>query len=429
MSRLQRTVRLPGAVLLGLGSIVGTGVFVSLGLGAERAGAGVVVALGLAGLLAGLNGLSSAQLAAAHPISGGTYEYANRTIGPLTGFTAGWMFLSAKSASAATAALGVAGYLGTLLQLTPATQQGVALGAVVAITALVLGGLRRSNLVNGVLVSITLGSLVALVGASVPVVVEQGPDHFSPPLDADRGASGLLGATALLFVAYTGYGRIATLGEEVIEPRRTIPRAIWITVAVVCALYVAVASAAIGVLGAPAFAALTHEGGPLRALAEQVAGPGAAWWIGVAAVTAMLGVLLNLVLGLSRVALAMGRRADLPPIFGTIDAAGTTPVPAVLLVGTVIGGLTMLGDVGTTWSLSAFTVLVYYAVTNAAALRLPVEHRLYPRWVSVAGLLGCLGLAAWVDARFWIWGFGLLAVGHVGRWIGARVWAPREASS
>lgn len=422
MSRLQRTVGLPGAVLLGLGSIVGTGVFVSLGLGAERAGAAVVVALGLAGMLAGFNGLSSAQLAAAHPVSGGTYEYANRTIGPLTGFTAGWMFLSAKSASAATAALGLSGYLRAMLDLPAAWDAPMALASVGVVTGLVLAGLRRSNVVNTLMVSITLATLAALVVVAAPVSLEQASTNFDPLLDPESGVEGLLAATALLFVAYTGYGRIATLGEEVVEPRRTIPRAIWVTIVVVMVLYVSVAATAVAVLGAGPFSALTSDGGPLRALALDVGGAGLGWAVGVAALTAMVGVLLNLVLGLSRVALAMGRRADLPPLFATIDASGTTPVPAVLLVGAIIGGLTLLGDIGTTWSFSALTVLVYYAITNLSALRLPPADRLYPRWVSVAGLFGCVSLAWWVEPRYWLWGVGLLAIGHVLRWAGLRVW-------
>ena len=107
---LARVVGTPGAILLGLGSIVGTGAFVSIGIAAGVAGPSVVVATALAALLAACNGLSSAQLAADHPVSGGSYEYGYKHVSPRVGFMAGWMFLSAKSASAATAALGLAGY-------------------------------------------------------------------------------------------------------------------------------------------------------------------------------------------------------------------------------------------------------------------------------------------------------------------------------
>ena len=166
---LQRRVSVFGAVMMGLGSIVGTGVFVSLGLGAGIAGSGVVLALVLAGALAACNGLSSAQLAAAHPVSGGTYEYGYRYLNPTLGFSAGWMFLAAKSASAATAALGFAGYV---VHLHPSWSEGfaslpvvLAVCAVAALTWLVLTGLRRSSVFNIVIVSVTMLALVAFVGA------------------------------------------------------------------------------------------------------------------------------------------------------------------------------------------------------------------------------------------------------------------------
>ena len=143
---LRRVVGLPGAVLLGLGSILGTGIFVSIGIAAGVAGGWVVPAVALAAIVAAFNGLSSAQLAASHPVSGGTYEYGYRYLNPLLGFLAGWMFLAAKSASAATAALGLSGYLLTALG-HPGVGGRVALAvsAVLLLTFLVAGGMRRSN--------------------------------------------------------------------------------------------------------------------------------------------------------------------------------------------------------------------------------------------------------------------------------------------
>ncbi|MEZ4322263.1 MAG: APC family permease [Myxococcota bacterium] len=402
---LKRTVGLPGAVLLGLGSIVGTGVFVSLALAAGTTGPSFVLALCVAGLLAALNGVSSAQLAAAHPVSGGTYEYGYRTTGPLTGFTAGWMFLSAKSASAATAALGLAGYTVRLAGLEAGWRVPLAFVAVWAVTGLVLAGLKRSNTVNAALVGLTFAVLLAFVVRGVPAVRAESFEPFFT-----NGPLGFLEACALLFVAFTGYGRIATLGEEVTEPARTIPRAIGLTLIVVVALYVAVGATAVGIAGADGFAEGARAAAPLEAIAQQVGGTGWAAMITVGAVSAMAGVLLNLVLGLSRVLLAMARRSDMPAVFARIDASGTTPGPAVLGIGALISALTLLGDVHTTWSFSAFTVLVYYALTNLCAIRLE-ERRFSALW-SWAGLVGCLGLAFWVDSSAWLAGLALLAVGH-----------------
>ena len=400
---LKREVGHVGAVLLGLGSIIGTGVFVSLAIGAQIAGAWVVPALLVAGLLAACNALSSAQLAAAHPVSGGTYEYGHRYLSPSAGFAAGWMFLLAKSASAATAALGFGGYALSLAGVTPTPGLlvGLAVGSVAIITLCVLGGLKRSNAVNALLVGLTLLALASFVGLAITKReghrVSMGPFPGGPPF---------LETCALMFVAYTGYGRVATLGEEIRDPRRNIPRAIVATISVTLLVYLSVASA--GVLGAGA-SAFVSGAAPLEDASRAMGSPVVALLVAIGATTAMLGVLLNLVLGLSRVGLAMGRRGDLPGLFAALR--GGTPVASVLGVGAVIAGLALIGDVKATWSFSAFTVLVYYAITNACALRLPVGDRLYPRAVSWAGLATCLALAFWVEPRAWIAGTASLAIG------------------
>jgi len=400
--------------------MVGTGVFVSVAIAAGVAGPSVVAATLVAALLASANGLSSAQLAAAHPVSGGTYEYGYRWLSPALGFSAGWMFMLAKSASAATAALGLSGYL---LDLAGVGGQGVrtavAVGGALAITLFVAGGIRRSNLGNAVLVGTALVALGLLVAFSLPVALGEGASRFTPFLPAggeEGGLRALLHGSALMFVAFTGYGRIATLGEEVREPHRTIPRAIVSTMAVVSLLYLGVAVAGVGVLGAEAFGrAAETTAAPLEAVALALGVPLLPRVLGVAAVAAMAGVLLNLVLGLSRVLLAMARRGDAPGALARIEAERASPVAAVWACGILIAGIALVGDVRATWSFSAFTVLVYYAITNLAALRLPAEHRLFPRWIPVAGLAGCLGLAFWVEPRYWLLGLGLLVAGLAGR--------------
>lgn len=400
-----------GSVFMGLGSIVGTGVFVSIGIAAGVAGPSVVLAVAFAALVASANGLSSAQLAAAHPVSGGTYEYGYQYLSPSLGFTAGWMFLFAKSASAATAALGFSGYALDLFGVDSGWLVPVALGAVVVLTAVILAGIRQSNLANTAIVSVTLLALVAFVVVGFSEVV---PANFDGFLGGERGGLGLLEATALMFVAYTGYGRIATLGEEVKDPKRNIPRAIITTLLVTMVLYVAVAYVAVGVAGAERLAILTEDlAAPLEAIAAEFSGSALAVVVAVGAVTAMLGVLLNLIVGLSRVLLAMGRRGDMPRRTAHVNRAGTTPVVAVLVMAVLVGGLVLIGDVRTTWTFSAFTVLIYYSITNAAALRLPAVDRRFPRWVAVAGLVACLFLAFWVESVAWLAGFALLAVGFL----------------
>ncbi len=414
--RLLRVIGVPGAVLMGLGSIVGTGVFVSIGVAVGVAGPAVVLAIALAALTATFNGLSSAQLAASHPVSGGTYEYGYRYLSPRLGFVAGWTFLAAKSSSAATAALGLSGYALDALGADPSRWRvAVAAGLVAVVTLVVLGGIRRSNRSNAVIVSLTMTSLLAFVVIGAPLVIRSGGVHFAGFFtggSADGSPAGnVLHATALMFVAFTGYGRIATLGEEVRAPKQTIPRAILITLIVSMLLYVGVGAVGVGAVGAPQFAAATREGAaPLEVIARELGAWWLPWALAVGAITAMLGVLLNLVLGLSRVLLAMARRRDMPTMFERIDARGT-PAPAVVATGLVVAALALIGNVATTWSFSAFTVLVYYAITNLAALALPEQERRYPRWMAAAGLGACLFLAFWVDTTVWLAGLGLLATG------------------
>lgn len=324
------------------------------------------------------------------------------------------MFLSAKSASAATAALGLAGYmLSAIGQSETMLRIALALVAIGLLTVVVAGGMRQSNRTNAVIVSITLLALLTFVLTGIPSALAGAPEHLTDFFGAEGdGVQGMLHATALMFVAYTGYGRIATLGEEIREPRRSIPRAIIITLFATMALYVAVTLIAVATLGAAGLAEAVHAAAaPLEVAARGFGVPGIEWLVTAGAVTAMLGVLLNLLLGLSRVLLAMARRGDMPGGLARLDGEHASPRRAAIVVGIVIAALALTGSVKTTWSFSAFTVLVYYALTNFAALRLPAESRLYPSWIPACGLLSCLGLAFWVEPEIWFSGLALIGVG------------------
>ena len=259
---------------------------------------------------------------------------------------------------------------------------------------------------NAILVAVTLGSLTAFVVAGWVDPVRR-TYMFVPP---QEGFGSLLGATAFLFVAYTGYGRIATLGEEVRDPARIIPRAVVTTLAVSAAVYMAVALTAWNIAGAAA--GLLDEAEPL---AELIGEPWAQV-VELGAIVAMLGVLLNLILGLSRVWLAMGRRKDMPEILGRVSTAGS-PTAAVVLTGVVVAAVALVGDVRATWSFSAFAVLLYYAITNAAALKLADEQRRFPRWTSWAGLASCAFLSFWVDPTTWSIGAGVVLLGLAYRFV------------
>ncbi|MEB3281849.1 MAG: APC family permease [Lyngbya sp.] len=413
---LQRELGVFGATLMGLGSIIGTGVFVSIGIATGIAGPSVILAVAIGAIVALCNGLSSAQLAANHAVSGGTYEYGYKYLNPMFGFTAGWMFLLAKSASAATAALGFAGYFINALGLDNRLLVPTALIAVLAITAIVLKGIRRSNLANLIIVSLTLFSLITFIFTGLPTAFSPAAaNNLTPFFPDENPLAALLEAAALMFVAYTGYGRIATLGEEVRQPRVTIPKAMIVTMTVTMVLYLTVAVVGVAAVGVDGLSDATQKVAPLEVAASRFGVPGIRQIVAVGAITAMLGVLLNLILGLSRVLLAMGRRRDMPRQVARLNAAGTTPTIAVIVVAVMIGLLVLIGNVKTTWSFSAFNVLIYYAITNLAALQIPPETRLYPKPIAVIGLVCCFFLAFWVEWQIWLVGLGLIALGWLWR--------------
>lgn len=408
--QLQRVVDLPGAVTLGLGSILGTGVFVSLLFAVEVAGEWAAVSVAMAATLAVCNGLSSAQLAASHPVSGGTYEYGYRLLSPLLGFNAGWMFLVAKGASAATAALA---FGECIRHFSPSWNhidaRVFAALAIAVLTGLVLSGVRRSVRVNAVIVGFVLFSLG--IFAATALSNEQADLNFR----ADTFSfSRILHAAALSFVAYTGYGRVATMGEEIREPARNIPRAVITTLAITFVVYLLVT---LGIVALPA----SVPDGPViersislgQLVRDGRAGSMLATIIETGAVVSVLGVLLNLILGLSRVVLAMARRNDLPEFFAAIGEKNGSPQRAILLVAAMIGTLSFSGDVLQTWSVSAFTVLVYYATANLCALRQPATQRRYPRLVSLAGFCGCLGLLPFLAPKTIVTGTGFMVAGIV----------------
>lgn len=406
---LKRTLHMPGALLLGLGAVVGTGAYVTLGLAVELAGSAALMALGLAAAVAFCNGQSSAWLAARHPISGGTYVYAGRELHPWVGFLAGWLFLAAKSASAATAALGIATYLLSLTGVDPSWRVPLALGGVAVIGLLAARSLSLSVTATAVMIAISVGLLVRF---SVVVMVQVTTTSYAPtvpqaPVDP-VGAREILYAAALIFVAFTGYGRVATLGEEVVDPARTIPRAVGATVFVSGGLYLLVMSALVLARDRLGTAALPETlAGVAHALGQPTLGQG----LVIGATVAMLGVLLNLVLGLSRVLLAMARAGDMPMPLARIHTERSVPVAAVMTAAIGVGVLVLVGDIRLTWSFSALTVLLYYGVTNLAALSSLRTTRGVLRWVSAMGLLGCLALAFFIPADIWILGGAVLVVG------------------
>jgi APA family basic amino acid/polyamine antiporter len=405
--RLRRELGLVDAVGVGLGAIIGAGIFVVTGVAAGISGPALLAGLALAGAAATFNALSSAQLAATYPRSGGTYEYGYRVLGPGAGFAAGWMFLASKTAAAGTVALGLAGYLDVLLP--GVAPRVLAVGAIVAFTLLNYFGVRRSSGANLVIVAVSVAALVLFAISGASSFRLQNLKPFAP-----AGWRGTLEAAAVLFFAYTGYARIATLAEEVREPARTIPRAIVLTIGGALALYFAVAVVAVGAVGADSLASSTA---PLRVAALSFGGPSIAAAVSIGGVTAMLGVILSQLLGLSRMTFAMARGGDLPAALQRVHPRYGVPSRAVLVVGAVAAVVAATGTLRGVASAASFTILVYYGIANLAALRMPSGAKRFPDAVPLLGLTSCGLLAISLAPPVVITGTAVLVAGFALRWI------------
>jgi basic amino acid/polyamine antiporter, APA family len=408
---LRRDLSLLDAVGIGLGAIIGAGIFVVTGVAAGVAGPAFLVGLLLAGLVATFNALSSAQLAATYPQSGGTYEYGYRLLHPWLGFVAGWVFLASKLAAAGTVALGFAGYFTALFPAL--SERAVAVTATVLLTLANYVGIRRSGLLNSAIVSVSILALLYFIVAGIPSFEPANLIPFAP-----TGWRGIVEATALLFFAYTGYARLATLGEEVREPRRTIPRAIVAALGIASLLYTGVALVAVGGVGAEAMAASLS---PLEVAARSFELPGVSLAVAIGATTAMLGVLLSQLLGISRMIFAMARRRDLPGLFDHVHPTFGVPDRGVLLAGFVAILVALLGTFEAIVAAAAFTILLYYSIANLAAFRMRREDRLFPAWIPVAGFLSCLSLAFTLPLPVILTGLGVLGVGVLWRLVYVRV--------
>ncbi|MEV6295388.1 amino acid permease [Streptomyces sp. NPDC051896] len=394
---LRRTLGVRDAVVVGLGSMVGAGVFSALGPAARAAGSGLLPGLALAALVAYCNAMSSARLAARYPASGGTYVYGRERLGSFWGYLAGWAFVVGKTASCAAMALTVGAYV------WPGQAHAVAVAAVVALTAVNYGGIQKSAWLTRVIVAVVLAVLAAVV---VVCLASGRADAGRLDIGLSSGAGGVLQAAGLLFFAFAGYARIATLGEEVRDPARTIPRAIPLALGIALVVYACVAVAVLAVLGADR---LGHAAAPLADAVRAAGVPGLAPVVRVGATVAALGSLLALILGVSRTTLAMARDGHLPRALAAVHPRFQVPHRAELAVGAVVAVLAATVDVRGAIGFSSFGVLVYYAVANASAWTLSPAPS--ARVVPVVGLLGCATLAFALPAVSVAVGAGVLAVG------------------
>jgi APA family basic amino acid/polyamine antiporter len=406
---LSRRLGTVDATAIGLGSMLGAGVFAVFAPAAASAGGWLPVALLLAGFVAYCNAAASAQLAAAYPSSGGTYVYGRERLGPWWGFTAGWGFVVGKTASCAAMAMTFATYV------VPGFARPVAVAAVVVLVVVNLLGVTRTALVTKVLLGVVLSVLALVLVLSLSDGGARGGGVVGPvgPLD-------VLQAAGLLFFAFAGYARIATLGEEVREPRRTIPRAVIAALAGALVIYLAVGLVLLDTLGA---ARLSESRAPLADAVRAAGHPQWTFLVTVGAAAASLGALLALIAGVGRTTLAMARERDLPHWLAAVHPRFAVPHRAELAVGAVVCVLVLTTDLRAVIGFSSFGVLVYYAVANLSAATQTGADRRWPKALNVVGLAGCVVLAATLPLGSVLAGLGVFAAGLAGRAVTA--WSSR----
>ncbi|WP_432589880.1 APC family permease [Streptomyces sp. HD1123-B1] len=398
-SELGRRLGVLDAVVVGLGAMIGAGIFAALAPAARAAGSGLLIGLAVAAAVAYCNATSSARLAARYPASGGTYVYGRERLGEFWGHLAGWAFVVGKTASCAAMALTVGHYVWA------DHARAVAVAAVVALTAVDYLGVRRAAWLTRAVVAVVLAVLAAVVAGAF---TSGAADASRLDPGGDTTVGGVLRAAGLLFFAFAGYARIATLGEEVRDPARTIPRAVPLALGITLAVYAAVAVAALSVLGADGLAGATA---PLADAVRAAGLSGLVPVVRVGAAVGALGALLALILGVSRTVLAMARDRRLPAPLAAVHPRFAVPHRAVLAVGAVVAVLAGTVDLRGAIGFSSFGVLVYYAIANAAARTLtPAEGRPV-RAVPVLGLAGCAVLACALPLTSVIAGVAVLVIG------------------
>ena len=378
---LSRQLTTVDATMIGLGSMIGAGVFAAFVPAAQAAGAGLLIGLVIAAAVAWCNAAASAQLAAVYPVAGGTYAYGRERLGPWWGYFAGWSFLVGKTASCAAMALVFAAYV------APAGwEKPVAIAAVLLLTVVNLLGVTRTAFAATMIVIFVVVVLIAVL--TVAATSGSLATH-SITVVGNVDLYGVLQSAGVLFFAFAGYARIATLGEEVLNPRRAIPRAIMIALAITAALYLAVGVTLLAVLGADGLAKSTA---PIASVLDAAGWGWASGFVAVTAGVASLGALLALMAGIGRTTLAMARNSDLPRWLGAVHPRSAVPHRAELVLSGVVIGVVLIADLRGAIAFSSFGVLLYYFVANVAAFTQPAIHRRVPRFVNVLGAVACIVL-------------------------------------
>lgn len=398
--RLKPTLGLFDATAIGIGAIIGGGIFVVTGIVAELAGPALIISIVVSAIIALVSALSFVELTAWLPAEGSVYEFAHRLISPFAGFLTGWMWIISNIFAGAAVSLGFSYYLVALLPGLQPKLVAVALCA--AFTAVNYVGVRESATLNNVLVTVKIAILLVFVCVGLFHVNSA---NFVPFIPSELGV--LYGAY-FIFFAYGGFARVAVVAEEVKDAKRVVPRSILLALVISTVIYVMVGIVAVGLVGAPS---LGKSNSPLTEAISVVGSPFLVYLVSSGGMIATASVLLTSVLGVSRLGFAMARRGDLPRLISKLHPRYNTPYISILIGGALMALIVLFVDLTGLVGIGTFALLFYYGSANASALRLKVEARRYPRFLPMIGLVTCIVLLAFVSVPALEIGGACLAVG------------------
>ena len=397
---LKKTFGLFDAFNIGIGAIIGAGIFVVTGIGASLAGPALLISLLISAGIAAFTALSFAELSVLIPKEGGGYEFAHELISPFAGFITGWLWLLSNVVVGAVVSLGFAHYFALFFPIPVHITAVIACIIIITINYL---GARDLEVVNNALVVFKLFVLACFIVFGI-TAINQGNITSS---FLSHGSIGVLQGAAFMFFAFAGFARITVIGEEVKDPKKTIPRAIILALGVSTIIYLLVTYTAIGLVG---YQGLANSGSPL-ADAAHLEGSTMVLFISLGALAATFSVLLTTLLGTSRVSFAMARNKDLPRFFNKLHPTRNIPYVAILIFGIIMTMFAAFTDLTSAIAISNFASLFYYAIANYAALK--IDKPCYPRIIPMVGLFTCIMLLFFLTPAAWIIGCLSLVVGLV----------------
>jgi len=396
---LKRTLNLLDATSVGIGAIIGAGIFVVLGIAIGYAGPAIIISIIIAGIVASFTAFSFAELGSAIPKEGGAYEFAFELISPFAGFLVGSLWLFAQIVAGAAISLGFASYFVAIFPIFPL--KTVAVVAALTLTGLNVVGIKQSTAVNNILVIIKIAILCLFIGFGIFQIHPQNFSQFSP-----NGLFGILQGAGFIFFAYLGFGRIAALGEEVKNPERNLPLSVLIALVVSVLIYVLTGLTATGLQD---YRILAQSGAPIAEAAKVMGNFTIVAAVSLGALIATISVLLTNLIGLSRVAFAMARNGQLPKSIAKVSSRFGTPYISVFVMGALLTALVSALDLKQTVAITSFAILSVHLTVNFSAIRLRKKMPsstgfrvpLYPLFPSL-GFLSCIILMFSLPQESWI---------------------------